>query len=116
MDAQGNRVITKLDKEKPEIKLFQREAEINPGEVVVNLNCQEGALGVITALNHRDSTFYLVDSNLESLKIAQRNIEANLVQNAEVIPSIGEGGVTQRGITADAVVYTPEKFINDDVN
>lgn len=114
VDEEGNRVITKLDKEKPELKLLLRNLDVEPGNIVVNLNCQNGAIGVSIAAANKDTKVYLTDSNLLNLKIAGRNIEKNLVDNCEVLPEVGEGGLVKKGVVADVVVYEPEKYLSDE--
>ena len=101
-------------KEKPELKLLLRNLAVEPGNTVVNLNCQSGAIGISIAAVNQDAKVYLTDSNLLNLKIAGRNIEKNLVGNCEVLPEVGVGGLVEKGVEADVVIYEPGRYLSDE--
>jgi 16S rRNA (guanine1207-N2)-methyltransferase len=107
-----DRVITKIDKEKPEIGLLLRQLEVKPGEVIIDFCSQAGLMGTAIALNYKDNRLFVVDSNLENITLADRNLEANNLTNADVIPGVGLETLEAKGISPDIIVYSPPRFLN----
>lgn len=110
-----DRAIVKLDKERPEIKLLLRSIELKPGETVVDFGSQAGIIGTTLAATHQDNRLVILDSNLENIGIASRNIEANVLINARTLPSIGLEGLANQRISPDVIVYAPSRFMNAEV-
>lgn len=110
-----DRVIVKLDKERPEIKLLLHSIELKPGEIVIDFGSQAGIIGTALAATHQENKLIILDSNLENIGIANHNIEANILANAEVIPSIGLEGLAAQHIFPSVIVYAPLRFLNAEV-
>lgn len=110
-----DRVIVKLDKERPEIKLLLRSIELKPGETVVDFRSQAGIIGTTLAATHKDNKLIILDSNLENISIASRNVEENVLTNTKIMPGIGLESLAAQHISLDAVVYAPPRFLNAEV-
>lgn len=106
--SNGDRVITNINKERPELSLLIKVLEIGENDLVVNLNADDGVIGSTIASLYPGNKVILMDNNLYDIAVAQRNTTVNALTNAEVIPAIGiqdfekliEGHPT-------IIVYTP---------
>ncbi|HEY4218624.1 MAG TPA: class I SAM-dependent methyltransferase [Gemmatimonadaceae bacterium] len=70
--------------------MLASEAVVEPGGVVVHLNCGGGLAGVAAASGNAQRV-YLTDRNVVNAEAARRTIEANGIANAEVL--LGHGTI-----------------------
>lgn len=105
------RIMTKLFKQRAEIAMALEYVRISPGETVLDLNSDDGALGIALASRHPDARFLLFDSDVRCQRLTRRNAEANYeVQNLEEID--GEGLESIREV--DVVVICPKRYDSQD--
>lgn len=110
----GDRIITNLAKERPDLGPLLKALEIGEGELVVNLESGDGVVGCMIADKYHDSQVILIDSNLAEVPIARRNAVVNSLANIEVVPGIGIQSLAETE-NPDVVVYTPNRFTGYDL-
>lgn len=110
----GDRIITNLAKERPDLGPLLKALEIGEGELVVNLESGDGVVGCMIADKYPDNQVILIDSSLTEIPIARRNTVVNSLVNAEVIPGIGIQSLESSAFP-DVVVYTPNRFTGYDL-
>lgn len=65
-------------------KLLIKCMEINPEDIVLDLGCGYGPIGIVAAGLATKGKCYLVDVNKRSVDLAQENIKLNRISNAEI--------------------------------
>ena len=73
----------------PGSRLLIDVMRISPTARVLDLGCGYGAIGIVAAKLAVRGSVTLVDSDIRATRLAQRNLELNSVNNAEVI--LGDG-------------------------
>ena len=64
--------------------------ELRPGQVVLDLGCGYGPIGMVAAdLVGPAGQVYMVDVNERAVELARRNLAANGIKNAQVLVSHG---------------------------
>jgi 16S rRNA (guanine1207-N2)-methyltransferase len=76
-DAQSNRVITKLDKEYPQVALNVEAINLEEGEKVLSFQAQNGLVALGLAATYSQSNFYLYENNLSYHELLQKNLNSN---------------------------------------
>lgn len=114
-NVSGDRIITNMEKERPEVDQLIKALEIKDEDLVVNLGADDGVIGSTIATHFPKSRIILMDHNLDSIRVAERNTIANGLTNTEVMAAIGLQALQEQDIHPDVVVYTPNKFINYDL-
>lgn len=80
--------------------------ELAPGDVVLDLGCGYGPIGMVAAeLVGPTGQVYMVDVNERAVELARRNLAANGIKNAQVFASDGLAALT--GLTFDWVLSNP---------
>jgi 16S rRNA (guanine1207-N2)-methyltransferase len=70
-------------------KLLIEAMRVSPTARVLDLGCGYGAIGIVAAKLATRGHVTLVDSDIRATRLAQRNLELNGVENAEVV--LGDG-------------------------
>lgn len=78
---------------------------IDPADTVLDLGCGYGPIGLVAARLASQGRVYMVDVNERAAALAERNLAANGVTNAEV--RVGDGLEPVRGIRFDKVLTNP---------
>jgi len=85
--------------------------QIGVGERVLNLNADDGALGLALAAAHPEACFLLFDYDLRSRALSGRNLEANYeIQNVDLIDDLALLSIKN----VDTVVICPKRFDSRD--
>lgn len=80
--------------------------ELQPGEVVLDLGCGLGPIGLVAAdLVGPTGRVYMVDVNERAVELARKNVQANGICNAEVLVSDGLSALA--GLSFDWVLSNP---------
>ena len=87
----------------PAAKLLAEYVKVTPGDVVVNMNCGNGAFGAVAATAGKAGRVLLTDRNVLSIEAATRTLAANRVENAELFLAQGASALPA-GVDADVVV------------
>ena len=69
----------------PGTRLLIRRLEIDPTDTVLDLGCGYGVVGVVAAMLAPQGRVTLVDINQRAVALAQENLRANGVENADAI-------------------------------
>ncbi|MBW3631040.1 MAG: methyltransferase, partial [Gemmatimonadetes bacterium] len=86
----------------PSALLLAERAHVEPGDLVVHLNCGGGLFGSVAANRGGAARVFLSDRNVLAVEAARRTLAANGAEQAEVL--IGHGTATlPAGIEADVV-------------
>jgi len=72
-----NRVVIKLDKEKPEIYVAVKSILIDPGDKVLLPNAGDGSIGLVTSIVNPQAGFFLYENNHKKKTLAKKNISAS---------------------------------------
>ena len=105
----GDRIITNMTKERPELSLLEKALVVKEAEVVVNLNSGDGVVGATIAALYPGSKVVLIDSNLSDIVVARRNTVLNSLNNTEVLAGVGIQDIQNTtGTRPNVVVYTPD--------
>ena len=72
-----NRVVIKLDKEKPEIYVAVKSILIDPGDKVLLPNAGDGSIGLVTSIVNPQAEFFLYENNHKKKTLAKKNISAS---------------------------------------
>jgi 16S rRNA (guanine1207-N2)-methyltransferase len=70
-------------------RLLVEAMKVSPTARVLDLGCGYGVIGIVAAKLASRGHAVLVDSDIRATRLAQRNLELNLIDNAEVI--LGDG-------------------------
>ncbi|HHV61415.1 MAG TPA: class I SAM-dependent methyltransferase [Firmicutes bacterium] len=89
----------------PGTELLIEAMTISPSDIVLDLGCGYGPIGIVAAGLAGNGRVYLVDVNERACELARGNIERNGVMNAEV--RCGEGFSAVNGIVFDAILSNP---------
>ncbi|NPV54030.1 MAG: class I SAM-dependent methyltransferase [Firmicutes bacterium] len=89
----------------PGTELLIEAMTILPHDVVLDLGCGYGPIGIVAANLASHGRVYLVDVNERACELARRNIGRNGILNAEV--RCGEGLSAVDGIEFDAILSNP---------
>jgi len=80
--------------------------ELRPGQVVLDLGCGYGPIGMVAAdLVGPAGQVYMVDVNERAVELARRNLAANGIKNAQVLVSHGLAAL--QGLSFDWVLSNP---------
>ncbi len=110
-DPGDRRIMTKFFKQRPEVAMALEHVLVGPGEKVLNLNSDDGALGIALASRHPDAQFLLFDDDVRSQRLTRRNTAANYeVQNVEEIDEEGLESLHE----VDVVVICPKRYDSQD--
>ena len=78
---------------------------VEHNDIVLDLGCGSGIIGIVAADLASRGKVYLVDSSQLAVNLARRNVELNGIENVEVLQSDALGAV--RGIKFDVIVTNP---------
>jgi 16S rRNA (guanine1207-N2)-methyltransferase len=82
--------------------LLAERVTVNPGDVVVQMQCGSGLFGAVASLAHGASRVLLTDRSIVSVEGARRTIADNGIENAEVF--LGQGSAAlPADVEADVV-------------
>jgi 16S rRNA (guanine1207-N2)-methyltransferase len=83
-------------------KLLAERVTVNPGDVVVQMQCGSGLFGAVASLAHGAARVLLTDRSVVSVEAARRTMADNGITNAEVF--LGQGSATlPPDVVADVV-------------
>jgi len=86
-------------------ELLLKALEVGPCELVLDLGCGYGVLGIVSARLSEGGRVILTDVNERAAALARRNLEANRIGNAEV--RIGDLYNPVAGLSFDHIVCNP---------
>ena len=90
-------------------ELLIETMEIRPTDVVLDIGCGYGPIGLVAANLARDGKVYMVDTDIRAIKYALMNAELNKIKNVEIKASDGFEEVSD--ITFDLVVSNPPSHV-----
>lgn len=112
VEAGGERIelITKpgifsWDELDPATALLLEHLEIEPTDIVLDLGCGYGVIGVVAARRASRGRVYLVDTNCVAVEAARRSVAHNRLTNAEVI--LGDGPTAFGDVLCDVIATNP---------
>src|SRR3989344_3993019 len=79
--------------------------EIRPTNVVIDLGCGYGVIGLVVASLATEGKVYMVDVDIRGVEYSRSNAELNNIKNVEVIASDGFKQVPE--VEFDVVVSNP---------
>jgi 16S rRNA (guanine1207-N2)-methyltransferase len=88
--------------------------EIGEEEIVLDVGCGYGVIGVVAAMRVRRGRAYLVDSNVVAVEAARRSVAHNGLENAEVI--LGDGLAAIGDAQCDVIATNPPFHVGRDVD
>lgn len=65
-------------------KVLAKCMKINRSDVVLDLGCGYGPIGIVAAVLAEDGKCYMVDINRRAARLAEKNVKLNNIKNAEV--------------------------------
>lgn len=86
-------------------RLLAESLQVRSGDVVLDLGCGGGLVGLVAATLAHEGRVYLVDSDVAAVELARENLVRNGVGNATVHPSNGYSAVA--GLTFDVIAANP---------
>lgn len=89
----------------PGTQLLVETVEVGPNDVVLDLGCGYGLVGISLAKKMAGVKVILVDANIRAVRLAQENIKFNRVVRAEV--RLSDGLEAVRGERFDLIVSNP---------
>ncbi len=90
-------------------ELLIETMEIHPTDVVLDIGCGYGAIGLVAANLAKDGKTFMVDTDIRAVKYAKINAELNKIKNVEIKPSDGFEEVSD--IKFDLVVSNPPSHV-----
>ncbi len=108
-------VITKLDKERPELRLLVKVLDIEPDDTVVDLFSDDGVIGTAVAAVYRSSPVVIIEGDTRNLDVAQHNISVNNLTNAMVVGWTGIETMRSQGVEPDVVIYSPPAYTSNEI-
>ena len=92
-------------------RLLIESMEIQPGDMVLDLGCGYGAIGLVAAHMSAPGTVHMTDKDFVAIEYARKNAEANGIRNVEIYLSNGFDQVPA-GHLFDVIVSNPPAKIN----
>ena len=86
-------------------ELLLEAIEVGPCELILDLGCGYGAIGIVAAYLSHDGHVILTDLNERAIGLARKNVAANRITNAEVRMGDLYGPVA--GMAFDHIVCNP---------
>ncbi len=86
-------------------ELLINSMRVNEDDIVLDLGCGYGPIGIVAAVLASRGRVYLVDVNERAVELAERNLKLNGITNAEVRQ--GEGFEPVKGIPFTLVLTNP---------
>lgn len=86
-------------------RLLLEAVRLEGAERILDLGCGYGVLGIVVAARAPESRVTLVDVNPRAAALAEENVRANRIRNAEV--RCGDGCAPVAGLTFDLVLVNP---------
>ena len=86
-------------------RLLIKTMQIDDGEIVLDLGCGYGAIGIAAAALTPHGKVYLVDPNQRAVDLAKENLELNGIENAEV--RAGEACQPVADLIFDVILTNP---------
>ncbi|NOZ27200.1 MAG: class I SAM-dependent methyltransferase [Chloroflexi bacterium] len=86
-------------------RLLLENFKVGPEDVVLDVGCGYGVIGVVAALRAPRGHVYLVDSNIIAVEAARRSVAHNRLSNAEVI--LGDGPAAIGDVQCDVIATNP---------
>lgn len=106
LTGRGDFIITKIDKELPDVFMAAKYIDIPDGARAIVFQAQAGYIGLALAQMNHDADFLLFDTDLKLQPLARANIERNFhLTNTELIDSEQLSQVSQQKV--DVTVLTP---------
>lgn len=82
---------------------------IKSDDVVLDLGCGYGPIGIVAAKHFNPKMVYLVDTDIRAIKYCERNIELNKIQNAKAV--LSDGFENLKGLQFDVVLSNPPSHL-----
>jgi 16S rRNA (guanine1207-N2)-methyltransferase len=86
-------------------RLLIEHLQVGPSDIVLDLGCGYGAIGVIAALLAHKGRVTLIDINQRAVNLARENLRANGIENAEVHQSDGFASIPDSAF--DVIALNP---------
>ena len=84
-------------------KLLIEKMDLKPNDIVMDLGCGYGVIGLVAANLAYKGSVYMVDTDIRAIKYSRINAKLNKVDNIEIIASDG----------FEEIVHIPHKIIFD---
>ncbi|MGE5577649.1 MAG: class I SAM-dependent methyltransferase [Syntrophothermus sp.] len=89
----------------PGTRLLAEAMEIQPGDMVLDMGCGYGPLGVVAGNLAAKGQVLMVDVNQRAVELARRNLQQNGVTNAQAL--VGDGFAAVEGLSFDVILMNP---------
>jgi 16S rRNA (guanine1207-N2)-methyltransferase len=86
-------------------RLLIKHLQVGPSDIVLDLGCGYGAIGIVAALLAPEGRVTLVDINQRAVDLARENLLANGIENAEVYQSDGFAAIPDSAF--DVIALNP---------
>ena len=86
-------------------KLLLEAVQIKPGDVILDLGCGYGAIGITAAREASQGKVYMLDSDIRAVKFANKNIKINEITNAQAL--IGDGFESLKNEKFNLIISNP---------
>ena len=73
----------------PGTRMLIENVEINPTDIVLDLGCGFGSIGIVAANLANKGKSYMVDVDIRAIKYSQLNAKLNKINNVEILASDG---------------------------
>lgn len=100
-----DRAVFSRERVDPGTRLLAEAMRIGPADIVLDLGCGYGVLGIVAGRLAPHGRVYMVDRNERAARLAGANAERNGVRNAEV--RVGDGTGPVAGIRFDVILMNP---------
>lgn len=110
----ADRVITKLDKERPELRLLIKVLDIESGNTVIDLFSDDGVVGTAVAAMYRSNSIFIIEGDTRNLDVAQHNVSVNNLTNATVVGGTGIEAVRGQSVEPDVIIYSPPAYTSNE--
>ncbi|HEY66506.1 MAG TPA: methyltransferase [Caldilineae bacterium] len=95
-------------------RLLLEHFQVEPRDVVLDVGCGYGVIGIVAAMRAPQGRVYMVDSNIIAVEAARRSVAHNQLSNVEVI--LGDGPAAIRDVLCDVVATNPPFHAGRDID
>lgn len=86
-------------------KILIKHMQIKPADIVLDLGCGYGAIGIVAASLAPNGRCYMTDINERAIELSKRNLKLNKIKNAEAFQ--GDGFEPVDSIMFDVILTNP---------
>lgn len=91
----------------PAAALLATSMEVRPADVVADLGCGSGIVGLVAARLTLEGHVYLLDSSFAAVRLAAANAQRNAIANVTALAGDALAPLRQRGLRPSVIVTNP---------